>query len=243
MTEEKNSKDAVRDYYENTYYGVEKKVDWEWYDVKGQYKKLIKTLGKPVSGKVLDVSCGSGELLSFINDSFDVESFGFDLSETAIRKAKTKFDSPHFFAGNGEEMPVKDDSFDFIFCLGSLEHFIRINGGVSEISRVLKQEGLVLLTLPNEFWLNYVLLALSKGVQPTQNQVQEYFTTRTGWSEILELNGLRIVKVDKQNIPFDPRLHRMLGNPVRLAKNFYYLILSILPANFCSHFIFVCKKK
>jgi hypothetical protein len=51
------------------------------------------------------------------------------------------------------------------------------------------------------------------------------------------------VKTGKQNIPFDPRLYKMMLKPKRLIKNFYYLLLKLLPTNFCSHFVFRCRRR
>jgi ubiquinone/menaquinone biosynthesis C-methylase UbiE len=230
-------------YYDNVHYGEAREAGWLWFNVEGEYRKIIDTLSRQIGGRVLDVSCGRCEFLSFVERNYVVESYGFDLSSTAVKSGRSVLKRSLVFVGNGEKTPLKGGVFDFVFCLGSLEHFVNIGDGVREIARVMKDDGEALIVVPNEFWLNHVILAFTKGIPPTQNQPQEYFTTKEGWKRILEDNGLRVVKTGKQNIPFDPRLYKMMLKPKRLIKNFYYLLLKLLPTNFCSHFVFRCRRR
>ncbi|MFC1966130.1 class I SAM-dependent methyltransferase [Chloroflexota bacterium] len=51
---------------------------------------------------------------------------------------------------DGGTLPFKDESIDLLFCLDTMEHITRVDGLLAEFSRVLKQNGTFISSLPNE---------------------------------------------------------------------------------------------
>ncbi|MFB3883652.1 MAG: class I SAM-dependent methyltransferase [Thermodesulfobacteriota bacterium] len=91
--------------------------------------------------RVLDVGCGPGWLVQEYRRG-GANILGVDLSWRALslawkRLAYQKLEGS-FVQCNAEDLPFKDDLFDFISCSGVLHHTPDTLGGIREIYRVLK---------------------------------------------------------------------------------------------------------
>jgi ubiquinone/menaquinone biosynthesis C-methylase UbiE len=110
-----------------------------------RHKPVAEKVGE---GKVLDVGCGRGELLARLR-SQRRELYGFDLSATAAKVAKTICKDTNFFVADARYIPFKSNTFDYIICTEVLEH-IEGDDAIRECHRVLKPNGSALFTIPNE---------------------------------------------------------------------------------------------
>ena len=113
----------------------------------GYLKKILfDTLNVDPHGKAaLEIGCGGGILCEEIaRMGFDVT--GIDPSEQSLQIAAShaKASSLHiqYEKGTGEALPYRDSSFDVVFCCDTLEHVRDVPKVISEISRVLKPEGI-----------------------------------------------------------------------------------------------------
>jgi ubiquinone/menaquinone biosynthesis C-methylase UbiE len=95
----------------------------------------------------LDYGCGSGALLRFLIEQKDlqVHAAGFDESTFSRHLKDQGFE---FYDRNGLQM-LPPESFDVITCIEVIEHTPEPKEVVTEISRLLKPEGLLLLTTGN----------------------------------------------------------------------------------------------
>jgi ubiquinone/menaquinone biosynthesis C-methylase UbiE len=99
--------------------------------------------------RILDIACGDGALSLKIAERAGT-IYGIDASSTAINEAKAlshklKIDS-HFRLGDAEDLPYPSNFFDKIVCSSSLEHFEHDLQALSEMNRVLKPHGKLILT-------------------------------------------------------------------------------------------------
>lgn len=80
----------------------------------------------------------------------------FDLDEGAILYALRQLDKNNVFFEKtfALSLPLQEGSIDVFICLETIEHIQDDNGFVSEISRVLKPEGLLILSTPNRLITN-----------------------------------------------------------------------------------------
>lgn len=104
-----------------------------------------------VSGKtVLDLGCNCGYGTNLLSQSC-ASITGVDVSPAAIETAKKKYQRSNlsFTVVNGITLPFEDHSIDVITSFQVIEHLVDYNAYFSEIRRVLKPDGLVLLTTPN----------------------------------------------------------------------------------------------
>lgn len=95
--------------------------------------------------KVLDVGCGRGRWLSFFEKNYGAIATGIDLSEDAIKVCASK--GLRAYKGSIIQMPFRDDHFDYISSITVLLHLPcdLKEKAVSEIARVLKQGGKIIL--------------------------------------------------------------------------------------------------
>jgi len=128
---------AISSEVENPF--IDKDV-WEEIE-KNTVDELIANVKK--ADKVLDIGVGTGRLLKHISQ---VEKYGIDISFNYLeRLIETDID---VCMGNIEDLPYLDDFFDVIVCSDVLEHVIDLKVAISEISRVLKKDGVFILRVP-----------------------------------------------------------------------------------------------
>ncbi len=67
---------------------------------------------------------------------------------------------------NNHKIPVKNNTFDVLICLETLEHTLYPKKIIEELKRVTKKEGLFILSMPNEYnlWLRLLYFFAIKPV-------------------------------------------------------------------------------
>ena len=174
---------AVRNYYDRRYH---KNVQCE--AVPSHYRRLARRL-KPWEGnRVLDVACGGGAWLRAVAELGAVP-VGVDISQVALDACKLALPPAVLHCGPAESLPFPDGEFDFISCLGALEHFLEPQTALREMVRVAKPEAVFLLLVPNGGFLTR-RLGLYTGTQ--QTAIREEVLTLEGWQELFESVGLHV---------------------------------------------------
>jgi ubiquinone/menaquinone biosynthesis C-methylase UbiE len=75
------------------------------------------------SGKVLDIACGTGKVMTILERK-DLEISGCDISDLLIRKAKERgISADRLRVCDATALPYGDGEFDYSYSIGSLEHF------------------------------------------------------------------------------------------------------------------------
>jgi ubiquinone/menaquinone biosynthesis C-methylase UbiE len=220
----------------------------EWHASSGEVKEIKKqdlkhyltmlNLLNPEPGKkLLDVGCGKGVFL-FLASKMGLQTYGIDISKVAVDIARRVSHTSDIRVGLGEELPWDDNFFDYVTCLGSLEHFLDPAKGVKEMARVLKPDGRALILVPNSFFIGHIYMAWRYGIPPDSGgQIfSERFGTRKEWQELIEGNGLKVEKVKAYNGYFSsPKVSFW----VNLA---YRALRPLIPFNLSADFIFICSK-
>lgn len=107
-------------------------------------RKVVDLLAKEKPGSLLDVGAGTGFLsqkladLGFAVSACDIDPSQFQVAKIPIKKANL-----------GVKLPYRTNSFDYITCTEVIEHLENPWQGCRELARVLKKDGLLILTLPN----------------------------------------------------------------------------------------------
>jgi SAM-dependent methyltransferase len=141
--------------------------------------------------RLLDVSCGSGFLLEAAH-ARGLEAVGVDLSDQAIRIAKQVAPAARLAVGTGEQLAFRDGTFDYVSCLGSLEHFLDMGQGIQEMLRVAKPDARFCIMVPNENFIGWKLL----GHQGTaQQDINEHLLPLAAWRRFFDRQGLEVVRV------------------------------------------------
>lgn len=75
-------------------------------------------------GRALDIACGTGRTMEILHDLAELEVHGCDISDLLITRARERgIDSKRLVVCDATAMPYADDSFDWSYSIGSLEHF------------------------------------------------------------------------------------------------------------------------
>jgi 2-polyprenyl-3-methyl-5-hydroxy-6-metoxy-1,4-benzoquinol methylase len=126
------------------------------------------------SGRLLEVGCGSGQLVLALaaSDQF-AHLTGLDLSDVRITAARHALAaSPQLTTRVAFEaveadapLPAPNGAFDAVLCCAVLEHVVDVFGLLRELARVCKVGGALLVTVPNVGYVKH-LLGLSFGRLP-----------------------------------------------------------------------------
>lgn len=100
---------------------------------------------------VLDVAAGSG-YGSALLASVAASVTGIDINKEAIQYAKKNYGHKNinFIVGSATELPVNDESYDVVVSYETIEHIEDYKGFLREIKRVLRPDGLLILSTPND---------------------------------------------------------------------------------------------
>ena len=112
---------------------------------------------------LLHAGCGSGRTDIDINAKFNVTAL--DISPRALSLyRKFNRDNPRIILGDILHIPFEDGKFDGAYNVGVMEHFTEEDIGriLSEMSRVIKPDGKILVFWPPEFGLSVRFLKMIK---------------------------------------------------------------------------------
>jgi len=115
-------------------------------------KKVIKMVAERNPESILDIATGTGDLaIKFATLSKANRIVGLDLSEGMLSVAKNKVAGKdlskkiEFIQGDSEALPFETGSFDAITVSFGIRNFENLEKGLSEIYRVLKQNGIFVI--------------------------------------------------------------------------------------------------
>ena len=112
--------------------------------------KIADTIYRRLNQKsrILDVGCGAGAFLNSLKTDKGCEVYGVDISEAALREAKSSF-GLDIFKGTITEAPFPEAHFDIITAWWYLEHISNPQTTIAQISSLLKHNGYCIIGVPN----------------------------------------------------------------------------------------------
>lgn len=101
---------------------------------------------------VLDAGCGAGQGAAYLSQNGACYVVGIDISPEAIAYARDLFpkDNLSFVVMDAHYLGFPDRTFDVVTSIEVIEHLQKPEQYVSEIRRVLKDEGVLVLSTPNK---------------------------------------------------------------------------------------------
>ncbi len=205
---------------------------------------LLSLLGVPfdLNKKLLDVACGGGGFLYYAEQR--VSCWGVDISQVAVEYASKLLKRARVEVGKAEVLPYNDGEFDFVTCLGSLEHFLDMGRALQEMRRVLKENGKLLIYVPNLYFLGDIVWVglTGKPIIERGRQPIERATTKRGWQQLIEDNGFRVIRVAGYNLRYP--LLRIILRPSRigLLRLVWHLVSFLIPKNLSYHLAYIAEK-
>jgi SAM-dependent methyltransferase len=138
------------------------------------------------SGKLLDVGCALGFFLKFAEKYF--ETYGIDISPSAVERAKKIATHSGFFVGDAQtKYPFRSNFFDIVVSFDVIEHLSKPEYSLAEAHRVLKPEGYLFLQTPTD---------RSRGIIPDDTHISLF--AKSALLNLLENIGFRIILFEKR---------------------------------------------
>lgn len=200
-----------------------------------------------VKKRVLDNACGTGYGSLMIATNGAKKVIGIDLSSEVIKRNKDNFNAKNlsFYSMNSEELDLLKGSFDIVLSFETIEHVNDYRRFLSEIYRVLKNQGILMISTPNKATSNY-----------NPYHLKEFY--RYELKKVLMNHGFKILEEFGQQKPSSPSLFvRLIPRVIRenapkflSKKSFYYIfhknreVHEIFTKEWdnCGVLLFLCKK-
>ncbi|MBI2910191.1 MAG: class I SAM-dependent methyltransferase [Chloroflexi bacterium] len=186
---------------------------------------------------MLDVACGLGALLMFAEGK-GLRTYGLDISSKGIEIARLNTPKSGLIQGTGEVLPYRDGVFDYVTCIGSLEHMLHAGLALQEMWRVGASGGKLCLLVPNAHFLGAYrnLFRKAETYQQLTGQLYERMDTLGGGRKLIEGGDWRIQRVHREN-------HTRM-RPHFSARQIMRLLLNpVLPARLSYGLVFICEKR
>lgn len=185
MTDYKNLSKSAFNVQANTY-----DVDKNGKHARGQYKYVLNELQQLDFQKILDVGCGTGEILKNIKERYSfVQLYGLDISEEMLKQANDKLKgTATLILGDAENITLETNSFDLLLCTDSFHHYPNPQQAISEFYRVLKHGKLLLIA---DYWKPFPIRQIMNLFIPYSNEGDVKIYSKKEIIEFLKQGGFQ----------------------------------------------------
>ncbi|MGY3765652.1 methyltransferase domain-containing protein [Vagococcus vulneris] len=138
----------------------------------GLYEPILdqikSVIGNDDSRVIVDMGCGEGSFLEELSKKINSSDIliGFDLSKEGVLLASDYAERAFWFIGDVTAVPLKQQSADYLLNIFSPSHY-------EEMTRILKDDGLVIKVIPEENYLKEMRLLFYKDNEEKQNYSNE----------------------------------------------------------------------
>jgi ubiquinone/menaquinone biosynthesis C-methylase UbiE len=128
---------------------------------------MVRALGLPIGGRVLEVGCGRGVALPVLARLLcPTRLSGLDIEPAFLAEAGKRLEIEGVVAelvqGDVRRMPFSRGSFDLVVDFGTCYHIARAGAGLAEIARVLAPGGLFIHETPVSQLLSHPVRAFGR---------------------------------------------------------------------------------
>ncbi|MFH1788033.1 MAG: class I SAM-dependent methyltransferase [Candidatus Altiarchaeota archaeon] len=168
--------------------------------------------------RILDVGCGTGTLGFEMKKRGNIV-WGLDVSERAIKLARDKLDKVFICdVADLENLPVKGEEFDVIVFADILEHLDEPGKVLREYQKYLKENGHVIVSLPNIASWTIRAKRLFGPLKPAKygilDETHKHFYDLAGAKKLVWDAGYKIEKTD-----VNPNILRAAIPPLRRIQS------------------------
>jgi len=222
---------------------------WRASKTKGEIAKFIRR-----DGLILDVGGGFGVMAQFLPRFINRDENYLNLD---ISRVMLKYCSYQKILGAAENLPFRNNSFDYVICSEVLEHVRDKQRTLSEAYRVLKPQGLFLLTTPRTGWIRdfkkspfciFLILEYIMNLIKSKLRRKDYVKTRIPYGVIDKPSDEEWLRRICQNLGFRILVQYRVDNHVPWGKSgesrFWrrFSDLFVNPRKFGHCTFIVCKK-
>lgn len=161
------------------------------YDVRRRVELIFgELLPKNLGGlRLLDAGCGTG-WFSAEAVARGAQVVSVDVGLRLLDRVAQKCTSTKRLVGSVLELPFGRDTFDVVICTEVIEHTPNPGAAISELCRVVRPGGIVIVTVPNVLWKPMVVLANALGLRPYEGL--ENFVSFRFVRSALTKGGMRV---------------------------------------------------
>ena len=204
----------------------------------------LKTRSLKNKARVLDVGCGTGYfLLKCLEKGWFVK--GTENNKNARNTLPPEV-SKHVYEGL-EPLKQQSEKFDIITMWHSLEHLYDLTSAISDLKRLLRPNGTIIVACPNHKSFDAVFYKENWAAYDVPRHLWHF--SQTSISRIFERHAMEVVSI--RPMLFDSFYVSLLsekykGNKLYLFSAFFVGLWSNIKANFSKEYsslIYVIKKK
>jgi SAM-dependent methyltransferase len=182
----------MRDFYEAVWADLPADPEpWAW-----QRRRTLLLAEVRPGERVLDLGCGAGRFVAALQAA-GAEAIGVELAEAALERARRVAPGADLRRVEPDgSLPLAHGEVDLVWCSEVLEHVVDTTGLLTEVRRVLRPGGRLLLTVPDHGRLKRTLLALARHeahYDPLGQHVRFY--TRRSLTGVLTATGFADVRL------------------------------------------------
>lgn len=183
------------------------------------FEFVLRLLKPPFGGRVLDVGCGTGVLMSKIKKlgfnviGVDVVPENLMVENCEVRKVDL----------NQEALPFENQSFDIVVCTEVIEHLLYPHFALREIRRVLKLDGYAIFSFPNEYhFIMRALVLLGKRLSNHEFDTlgHHYYPSISSCEELVKTEFV----IEKELYNYRPNMFSFW--PAMFARNVFFRVSS-----------------
>lgn len=115
--------------------------------------EIRKTISYP---RIIDLGCGDGRSVPIW--SLFGKAIGFELSSSAVANAKQNFPFIQYESGNALDTQLPSGSVDVVISQEVIEHIENQQAYIKECSRLIADNGFLILTTPNKYYFDHTKL-------------------------------------------------------------------------------------
>ncbi|WP_040305100.1 bifunctional demethylmenaquinone methyltransferase/2-methoxy-6-polyprenyl-1,4-benzoquinol methylase UbiE [Caminibacter mediatlanticus] len=186
-------------------------IDKNW-----RKKAIREVLKYSTPKKVLDVACGTGDMIEEWRKNIDCEVIGLDPSNGMLDIAKKRFPDVNFINSYATDIPFESE-FDAISISFGIRNVVEIKKAIKEFNKALKENGILVIlefTKPKKnssltkcvnFYTNKFLPKIG-GLLSKNKEAYEYlpnsiekFYTADELKELLEKENFKVLKIISLN--------------------------------------------
>jgi Glycosyltransferases involved in cell wall biogenesis len=198
-------KSFIKDYFDSI-----APIRKQWRRKRKYYNKSLEKYFSfiiPEGCSVLEIGCGTGELLNAVKPSYGV---GIDFSEEMIKVAKESFPEHKFFVDDIEELQL-NEKFDYVIMSDLTMSLWDVQQAFTCLNNVCHEKTKIVISNYNFLWEPALKIVEKLGLklkQPNQN-----WLSTQDVKNLLHLTGFEVIKTERKiHIPFYIPLLTFLSN-------------------------------
>lgn len=207
---------------------------------------IWKFLEKQRVKTILDVGCGSGWLINYLNQR-GLKACGCDNADEAVKIArKIVKPSSLIIKASATKLPFQDRSFDAVLGISIIEHLTKLQAKkfLKEVGRVLKKRGWLFLVTPN--YATPLRLYLGKNWGGYWDPTHINFYTPGSLKKLLKhypFENFKLTFSYYPDIPFDWGFPRWFFRLPRIIKNITNFLIVCTPFHYLRHSFWLAAQK